>query len=34
MVAYDALKEAIIVGEEAVVEAEVNKALAEGAAAG
>ena len=31
MVAYDALKEAIIVGEEAVVEAEVNKALAGGA---
>ena len=30
MVAYDALKEAIIVGEEAVVEAEVNKALAGG----
>lgn len=31
MVAYDTLKEAIISGEEAVVEAEVNKALAEGA---
>jgi len=31
MVAYDVLKEAIIVGEEAVVEAEVNKALAAGA---
>ena len=34
MVAYDALKEAIISGEETVVEAEVNKALAEGADAG
>ena len=34
MATYDALKEAIIVGEEAVVEAEVNKALAEGADAG
>ena len=34
MVAYDALKEAIIGGDEAVVEAEVNKALAEGADAG
>jgi len=34
MVTYDALKEAIIGGEEAVVEAEVNKALAEGADAG
>ena len=31
MATYDALKEAIIVGEEAVVEAEVNKALAGGA---
>ena len=30
MATYDALKEAIIVGEEAVVEAEVNKALAAG----
>jgi len=34
MVTYDALKEAIIGGDEAVVEAEVNKALAEGADAG
>lgn len=33
MVAYDTLKEAIMSGEEAVVEAEVNKALAEGAGA-
>lgn len=31
MVAYDTLKEAIISGEEVVVEAEVNRALAEGA---
>ena len=34
MATYDALKEAIIVGDETVVEAEVNKALAEGADAG
>ncbi len=34
MVTYDALKEAIIGGEETVVEAEVNKSLAEGADAG
>ena len=34
MVTFDALKEAIIVGDETVVVAEVNKALAEGADAG
>ena len=34
MVAYDALKEAIIVGDEKEIEAQVNQALAEGADAG